>query len=368
MAKPTTCTTLLHLISILLLHLHQTHAASSPIRNLESSLAASSAHGTVIAVTCTIQHTDDAVLMLARTPTIRSKLNHHHPAKISTTDIKNDSKNDTIGDENDDSMNVLKQASYSKHLSVGAPTSSGMLHILHTESTAPLAIGLTGLSSDVRHLVRSCANVVSQHDMIFDQQHECSSAGNKCLSGYKVVEYLAGRMSNVARVAGARPFGVQALVVGRSGSTVSLMKSNKLSIYTVDPSGGWRKWGGGAAVIGNHSAAVRARLTSHICGNSNEEKGVVDNDDDNGDAADDEMTAEANQQRARDVEEALRLAIQSFLDATSEHEQCDASIGSEQLEAVLISCSSGSRPCRVVSAALVREIYEQCLVNYKVSC
>jgi len=384
--KPSRCTPglrLHHVISLLLLlRLHQSHAASSPIRNLESSLTASSSHGTIIAITCTMgdncqtDNADSSVLMLARTPTIRSKLNPPVTRNI-------ECKQHCMSDDN------------YRVIGVG-PTSSGMLHMLHTGSAAPLAIGLTGLSSDVRHLVRCCANVVSQHDMIFDNAcNSGSSIEGLYVSGYKLVEYLAGRMSNVARISGARPFGVQALVVGRSitasSNTVKLGRNssiNKLSIYTVDPSGGWRKWNGGAAVIGKYSGPVRARLRKYICGDddaadaiSNRRKENDDDDDDDevfvddnnnegDDTADNEVSIKGKQkqEQVRGVEEALRIAIQSFLDATVEHERYgDASAGSDQFEAILISCASDAYGCRSISEARVREIYGQCLTNCKVN-
>ena len=116
-----------------------------------------------------------------------------------------------------------------------------------------LFLAMTGFASDIQHLSRYVADFVSDHEHVYggERPDACSIARDA----------LSDKMRQVALVGGARPFGVQALLV--ESAKVARGKRDTLDsvrFYTVDPSGNWMHWGGGATCIGKDAEKLRMQI------------------------------------------------------------------------------------------------------------
>ena len=105
---------------------------------------------------------------------------------------------------------------------------------------------MTGLMSDVDHLSRVLQNEVDSHRVLFE--------GSRIMPTVELLQELTGQLRDAAQYENGRPFGVQALIVGCARAS-----KEKLSLFTLDPSGGYRHWGT-ATAIGKDASTVRKRL------------------------------------------------------------------------------------------------------------
>lgn len=251
----------------------------SPIENFGPSWAASSAHGTSIAVPCSLKIDDDddqesdlkttgAVILLLRynKPSPVSPWAGIHKAKT-TTDAAGLSR--TI-----DGLKIKGPVHYSaddSFLSSSDRASftggGGPKRWVFLGSTA--VSSMTGLASDIDYLTSSMQMLVEDHRYIYDG---ADAAKTSLLPMGHLVDLLASVLQRETLYGGQRPLGVQVLLVGRdppkkygstAGSTTYSSPPSTFKIFTLDPSGGYRHWGGGAA-IGRNAALVRKQLYDHL--------------------------------------------------------------------------------------------------------
>lgn len=288
----------------------------TPVKNLEASLAAAAAHGTIVAVTARLESngadgSDFATIILTRSPTVRSNL---------TIDYIRNHGSDEFGEGDE----VLEYSS-DKHMfrsslfSGPVPTTSGMVHLLHPS----LVVGMTGFASDVRYLSRFLANLNMNYEHLHGRSSS-SAAGN--LSTLKTARALSSKIANVAMVSGARPYGVEAVVIGIG------------SICTTDPSGSSHRWDK-ATAVGKYSHQIRKYLVELLCNN-------IDRDFRN------ELT-----EYPISIREALECAFQATLKAHKDVEGDFRNMSPEQFECIVI----WSKACQDISSHTMKVIYHGCV-------
>jgi 20S proteasome alpha/beta subunit len=140
----------------------------------------------------------------------------------------------------------------------------------------------------------------------------------------RIVRALSSTVQLAALAEGGRPFGVQALVVG-------LDKKDKLLLYTVDPTGGWQHYGGGATAVGRGAEKVRTLLYKAI-------KDASTSDD-------------------RGARVALRIAISALVEKPIKN---GGDNDADKLEAVLV-WKSKNGSCRL--ARILDSEVDSCLQN-----
>ena len=307
-------------ITLIILVMIYTSSADllSPVRNLESSLAAAAAHGTIVAVTAKLAESqndneigsDMATIILTRSPTVRSNL---------TLDFM---RNHGYDEEDDDSIEDM----FRSQLLIGpVPTTAGMVHLLHSS----LAVGMTGFASDVRYLSRFLANL----NVNFEHLHgRSSSSAAGSLSALKATRALSSKLSNVAMISGARPYGVEAIIVGPG------------SICTVDPSGCFHRWNK-ASAIGKYSQQIRKRLTALL---TSEEA--------------DDNTEENRIEYPTTIKDALECAFQAILHAHKEAVGDFNNMSAEQFECIII----WSKDCYDINSKCMKYMYDRCIEDIPV--
>ena len=181
---------------------------SSPIPHLEASLAASTAHSTVVALCCE----DDCVILVSRSPKKETFSNLLLPPRIETTDLM-----ERCG------LTVCTDTAVAKKWHQWTPTTLGTM---------------TGFAADCQHLLGVVRRQVESHQALYTEPQPLA----------KIVRTLATLMQVAAQREGSRPYGVSALMVGYA--------SGGWQTYTVDPTGSWRV----AAVIGRHANKVQEEL------------------------------------------------------------------------------------------------------------
>jgi 20S proteasome alpha/beta subunit len=231
-----------------------------PIGSLQSSLTASEGHGTVAA----IQSFGDIdyVVIVSRSPSesncnlTRASLANSRIEEAADTEYINHDYNekDFSGSRNSFLSPITFRGAITRPLQNMESEKnkwkreSKTLHVLHEE--AGICLAMTGFASDVKHLVRYVANVVSEHDYLY---------GGDAPNVHSLVrDTLSSYMRDATTLGGSRPFGAQALVVGNSNG--NLLSSGKMQIFTLDPSGNFRHCIGGVATIGKNSELVRQSL------------------------------------------------------------------------------------------------------------
>jgi len=118
---------------------------------------------------------------------------------------------------------------------------------------------MTGLASDIDYVTSVVQKQVDDHRKIFDG---ASSAKTYVQSTSDIVQILSDILQRETRYDGQRPLGIQVLLVGRDPKAYTNQlhrTAHAFKIFTLDPSGGYRHWGGGAA-IGRNAAFVRKQL------------------------------------------------------------------------------------------------------------
>ena len=139
-------------------------------------------------------------------------------------------------------------------------SSSNNLRILHAQSG--LLIAATGFSPDVDHILNVAAGRVFSRISVYDAPSfiSSSSTSGKSVDPHRLVrEDLSSMMIDAAMSEGARPLGIQLLVIGQSALS-SKASNNSLEIYTIDPSGGFRSCIGRGSAIGRGAQRVCSSL------------------------------------------------------------------------------------------------------------
>ena len=289
----------------------------SPIQNLEASLAAATSQGTILALRCNPvgirrdrDHNnnddadDDCMVIITRSPAVKSNLTLSHIRRYSVVDDDDDDVDD-LYDLNGSVQN--EQAG------------SGMLHMLQSDGS--LIVGMTGFASDVRHLTRYLDFMSAEHGITYGRRTAMT------MSSRKVVRALEEKLSNVAMVAGTRSYGVEAVIVdGTQGD-----------VFTIDPSGGSRKWESSAAAVGRYAPEVRKHLFSKV-----------------------------NEGRPTSIENGIHFGLECVLKACMDRGALPTDVSSDQFECLVIilassrgmSMGSGSR-CRRVKRGFIDAAFQK---------
>ena len=221
-------------------------SAISPIQNFGPSVAASNAQGTIVAV---------AYPLGAGTRKAEGDLGvSNDGAGIVVLSLSSSSTKST------DDIIVPLQPSHLKHpeaINVNGihilPNRDLLRQVLRKELKHPRWASMgsealccfTGFSADADYLIRALQeNVDSQQTL-----HEGDSSH---VTARQIVNWLSEELREAGESEGSRPYGVQALLVG-------LSSQKELSMYTFDPSGGYRHWCA-ATVIGRGSIEKRKLL------------------------------------------------------------------------------------------------------------
>jgi 20S proteasome alpha/beta subunit len=184
---------------------------TSPIKNLESSLAASAAKSTVIAVKNSPM--DCVILLCTSDSRTRSKL-----TVLPTPSEIIQMSGIHLNRYEDDTF-----LSHSSRWSLLSPTCFGIM---------------TGFSPDISHLTKVAAKLSASHEALQSQP----------LPIFKLVRSMSSLLQRETQREGARPYGIQALWIGWDSP-----QRKDLQLYTCDPTGMHRHISGGIAVIGRRS-------------------------------------------------------------------------------------------------------------------
>jgi len=282
----------------------------SPIQQLEGSLAASAAYGTVVAVQSFRDNKNEgenSVVLLSRTPTSPNRLASNltriavvnqlwkNPIGSEENKRNSTSHNNTAADERGEVLlssqdkyliPVMSRGSvkinanslpehFPRNLRGSYWQDEKESHTLHVlQESSGLCVAMTGFASDVNHLVRYGAKQVLEHEKLYLDANQ---------DVHKFVrQKLAPKMRKAAFVGNGRPFGVEALVIGsnRAEKTKPCFNNlfNSIMLYTIDPSGNWKHWGGGGTCIGKSAVIVRKHLHQILYPMS---EGIVSNEKQN---------------------------------------------------------------------------------------
>ena len=219
----------------------------SVIKHLESSLAASSAHGSVVAIRAldsdsNLGEDNNCIVVVSRCPT------HVSQSNLTLSSILNSAtKMNNTSSSNENETNVTGPV-LSK-VPGGFMNHNGMLYTIQGNAV----MAATGLASDCKHLIRCAMMDVSRYEYIYGSR-------TKSIPFVKaiIVDGLVNRISRAAFSAGGRPFGVQFLSVTNSRRNRENRPS--LEIYTIDPSGALRQWDDKAVAIGRFSQIILQNL------------------------------------------------------------------------------------------------------------
>lgn len=223
---------------LLLHHVATTNASTmgtsstSPVPHFSESLAASSAHGTIVAISCSDPDyrgsgssgsNKSCILVIAHSP------------------FREERHDDNIPCDSTDELDRIPH--------YGSITSN--LHYLHSD----LLLGMTGFAPDVNHLLRSFANTALHYEHVMSSDLLELEPTRTIPVRKLVIQGISKELRNAALSNNGRPYGVQALIVGRKPT---------LEIYTVDSIGGWTHWGGGATAIGRNNQKIRIHLAAEL--------------------------------------------------------------------------------------------------------
>lgn len=220
----------LWLIHILILCMFSEVANSSPpysVANLDASLAASCAQGTIVAI-----RSNDGIVLFTMTP----KDTEWNAKAFESNDIS--LKVDSMETEEDEEIPLVPMTSRGF-------TCSPSLKVL--QERQGLVISVTGFASDCNYFSRYAAGAVSEHEFIYGGVPlECQAI---------VRETLSPLLREATMGSGNRPLGIQAMVIG-GGKVVD---HGEQTIATLDPSGNIRYWNR-HAVIGKQAAVIKKYL------------------------------------------------------------------------------------------------------------
>eukprot|EP00970_Alexandrium_tamarense_P007661 scaffold1453_cov232-Alexandrium_tamarense.AAC.9 len=274
----------------------------SPIRELGPSLAASVAGGTVIAVRSPQRQSRRLVSVGASSASDRRLLT----CDTLTDDVSAVNINDTDDDvDEDECIVVLFRSPSTVSAKSGGSTmdrgSDNKLTVASVFGSSALDLGsveeyvvnqqftVNKISNTQKNDLQFLSNGLINHPFL-------SSSNNN--NNARILHAPSAMASD-----GARPLGVQLLVIGTSS-----LSSSSLEMYTVDPSGGWRSWIGSGTAVGRGAERIRATLLKQQQVGKKREPTIV--------AADDEGdTPKQRIQVTRGWKSALDRAMSSAIEA-----------------------------------------------------
>lgn len=207
----------------------------SPIENFQESLIAATSHGTAVALQTVFEADDgsknEAVLLILHSE-------------------------GTGGESLDDgatlySGNAAVESNKLGELDVKEVLGE-RLAILDQSTIACM----TGLASDVDFLFRVLQKGAESQRSVHNGDTPTFS---RSMSAFQHVQALCKLMQDSCFRKGTRPFGVQAMFVGKSST------NQNLDVFTVDPGGSFRHWKTGSA-IGKKGFAICKRLSDYRVG------------------------------------------------------------------------------------------------------
>jgi 20S proteasome alpha/beta subunit len=346
----------------------------SPIENFAASWMASSIHGTTIALAFRADDDDD----LNKNATNQSNHTHHLSSLVLVVSRTRsiEQKNVDLADHDDDdaeerTVDIHHEKQQEKITFMGGLRVLEPLYTSNDEFTRKESLSIrcrgskqnrgpgwwsmlgsttmcsmTGFVPDVDHLHHYLLQSVEQHRSIYDST---SWDSTRALSILHMVQTLAERLQSATNASGgARPFGVQTLMVGSI--------RNRLAIFTLDPSGGYRSWIR-ATAIGHHATLIRKYLQERHVSPENTMRHVNDNDDETKQSA-----ATASAAAATDGKTALERCLRTSVQAMREQDSV-SSEASDTYEAVVIASDRKNHPYSlcigVVDPSQIAEIHER---------
>ena len=244
---------LLALTSVLSRSDNQDGTSVYPVSNFQASLTASQ-FSTIAATIHSYDDETDYAIIISHSP---SSSEPNFNLTRSCLDIQ---KNEMMKSKDHETVAFLtpihtRGPVRKTFLQPGTGIESKNLHILHEQ--VGICLAMTGFSSDVKHLVRSVANAVSEHEYLY--------AGELPSIHNLVRNTLASQIRDATIGGGSRPFGVQALMVGNDEGNG--FHHNNLQAFSLDPSGNFRHCIGGVAVIGKGATTLKQSLYNALVKN-----------------------------------------------------------------------------------------------------
>jgi 20S proteasome alpha/beta subunit len=232
----------------------------SPIKSFGPSWAASAAHGTTVALHCSLQLNGES---MDRTDAVLLVFRHRKLSPASPWSTTHSAPTIKENWQIIDGLKITGPVYHSADSLSGTPSTlcANPRRWIVLGSTA--VCSMTGLASDVDYLTSIIQSQVEDHRYIYDG---ASAARTSVLPTSQILEMLAENLRKETLYENQRPLGVQVLLVGRDpkpfGSSTATFK-----LFTFDPSGGFRHFGLGAA-IGRSAAEVRMQLQEDLLSKS----------------------------------------------------------------------------------------------------
>ncbi|CAB9526472.1 expressed unknown protein [Seminavis robusta] len=245
----------------------------TPVRNWGPSWAASCARGTSMVVSCRVVDSTDkhknedehsssdvrnnGILLLLRSttpPTVATKLQYQKDLLSSSTISWTELPAATLSTSNFTDVSPMRLEK--KPLEEFRSVMDDSHGCFWTPFGASALCAMTGLSSDVTHLCRVVQRRVHTHRTDYDVSPMATSSLTQAMSRTVRESTMAGR-----------PFGLQALVVGKQ-QHASSNNNPPLHVYSIDPSGAWRCWGSGCTAIGKLAESIRRHLYGGLVASS----------------------------------------------------------------------------------------------------
>jgi 20S proteasome alpha/beta subunit len=248
--------------------------SSSPIANWQASWTASQAHGTVMAM---MVQNNQQMIIVCRSPSTNVYKPPLFPVEqVEVTNGNGDSTTSTLvlgglhvqriqtenfGNNNNNNNNMMMVQYAPSFFPVGTTTTAT------TSTSTNCYCAMTGLAMDVEHLCRTIQKFADDHYNVYQTSP----------STHDVTQRLAKTLSSVAATLEQRLYGVQVLMVGVDNSysnnkniyrrnsggdgdnDCSHNLTDRLCMYSIDPSGTWQSWGK-ATVIGKYARLIRGIL------------------------------------------------------------------------------------------------------------
>jgi 20S proteasome alpha/beta subunit len=253
------------LIGLSLLPMVDSAGAAVPLetplgKQWEPSWIASSARGTSIAVSCRVDLAQEAdskygpsnknnngivlVMKTSAPATITSTLQY---TPTEGNEMWTDLTTTTASNFSDIPPIRIQELSMDQQIHAKTPSSSSFWTPLGTHAIC----SMTGLSYDVNHVCR-----VIQKTIDTQRTNDYETP----LMASFLAQSLARTVRQVTTFRYGRPYGLQALLVGKQQQQQQQQQGQQLQVYTVDPSGAWRCWGSGCTAIGRTAETVRRHL------------------------------------------------------------------------------------------------------------
>lgn len=312
----------------------------SVIKHLESSLAASTAHGTVVAIRATDQDCSDGdsecVVIVSRCPIHSSQSNLTLSSILDHVEMSNSIKK--VGN-----VTSLSRG----HVSTKFQKHNDMMYTLHDSAV----IAATGLASDCKHLIRSAIMDISRYEHVYGSR-TTSIPFVKTV----IVEGLVNRISSAAFSAGGRPFGVQILTVSKNQNRREKNSNNmpSLEIYTIDPSGALRQCNGKVVAIGRFSQIILQNLYKKI---KSKKKEVMSS------------SPPTEELHKIYIQEAIQITIQSIIESEEDEklqyltDVSNIASACSEFEIVIVHSSKNGFVSKVDD---IRQLYEQSILSMKI--